>query len=370
VSSFSAFFLFPLIISQQGGNRQDIGIIMGTFAFAAAVSRPWVADMIDRVGRKKTYTFGCLIMALMPLLHLLLSGTIDRDYPFLLAIRIVHGVGLAACFTAIMTFIVDLIPVNRLNEGVGIFGSSGLVALAAGPLFAEFFLDRFGVPSFFLCASALAVLALVLQAPVRELRHCEQAGAADTPSFFALLRTRKHLVTAGLALLFGVGLAATGNFISPFAEHKSLGLISSYYLAYSCAAVGIRFISGRMADRIGEEQIIPWALFIAAGGLFLVPAVNGNILLLTVGFIFGLGHGLLFPSLNAMAVRNEPYAVRGKITGIFTGGIDCGSFLGAFVLGAVGQLGGYTLLFSVAGLILMSGLVLFRFRHAGTPKGH
>lgn len=362
VASFAAFFLFPLIISQHGGNRQDIGIIMGVFAFAAAVSRPWIADMIDRMGRKKTYTLGCLILTTMPLLHLLLSGNISADYPWLLIIRVIHGIGLAACFTSIMTFIVDLIPVERLNEGIGIFGSSGLVALAVGPMIAEFFLDHFGVSAFFLCASGMAGCALLLQATVKEQPQPELSSQDDSLSFFDLLKTRKHLVTAGLALLFGIGLAATGNFIAPFAEDRALSVISTYYLAYSCAAVSIRFVSGKVADRIGEEQIIPWALILAASGLFLVPAISGNLMLLFVGFVFGLGHGLLFPALNAMAIRNEPYSVRGKVTGIFTGGIDSGSFLGAFLLGAIGQFGGYNLLFSAAGAILLSGIILFRFR--------
>lgn len=365
VSSFAAFFLFPLIIAQQGGNNHDIGIIMGAFALASAVSRPWVAGLIDRFGRKKTYIFGCTIMTIMPLLHLPLSGDIARDYPLLLTIRVIHGIGLAACFTSIMTFIVDLLPVDKLNQGVGIFGSSGLVGMACGPMIAEFFLDSYGVNAFFLCASGLAFSALLLQAPVKEMRQQQAQGDSIAPSFFALLKTRKHIITATLALLFGVGLAATGNFIAPFAEQRALQLISAYYLAYSTAAICIRFVSGKLADRVGEEQVIPWAFMIAASGLLLIPLVSNDILLLFVGFLFGLGHGLLFPALNAMAIRNEPYNVRGKVTGIFTGGIDSGAFLGALLLGAIGQAGGYTLLFLAAGFILLSGLIIFRLRHLG-----
>ncbi len=153
------FFLFPLIITDHGGNSRDIGIIMGTFACASALSRPWVATMIDRVGRKKCYASGCLIMTLMPLLHLLLNGELHNDYPWLLLIRIIHGVGLAICFTSIMTFVVDIIPVRRLNEGVGIFGSSGLCGMAIGPLVCEFVLKGYGETAFF---SALQPLPAVL----------------------------------------------------------------------------------------------------------------------------------------------------------------------------------------------------------------
>jgi len=94
----------------------------------------------------------------------------------------------------------------------------------------------------------------------------------------------------------------------------------------------------------------------------LIPLVHGNLFLICVGFIFGIGHGLLFPALNAMAVRDEPYNVRGKVTGIFTGGIDAGAFCGAFVLGMVGEFFGYSPLFICAGLVVLTGLGLFRLR--------
>ncbi len=362
VASFATFFLFPLFITGHGGSHWDIGIIMGVFALASALCRPWISEMVDRLGRKHSYTIGCIIMTLMPLLHLLLKGPLSNYYFLLLLLRIVHGIGLAICFTAIFTFIVDLIPVNRLNEGIGMFGTSGLIGMAIGPLIAEPILQRFGFPAFFLTASGLAGAALLLQSPVSDKHHLQQLEIEPSPSFFTLLKTRKQLISGGLALLFGFGLAATGNFIAPFAQERGLSYISSYYVAYSFAAVGVRFLAGRMADRVGENQIIPWGLSLAAVGLLLVPLVHGNLLLLLVGFIFGIGHGLLFPALNAMAVRDEPYSVRGKVTGIFTGGIDAGVFCGAMILGVIGEMAGFTALFICAGLTVLSGLYLFRLK--------
>lgn len=301
-------------------------------------------------------------MTLMPLLHLLLAGQLQHDYPWLLIIRVIHGVGLAICFTSIMTFVVDIIPVNRLNEGVGIFGSSGLCGMAIGPLVCEFILKGYGETAFFLCASAFAFCAFLLQIPLREKIQPPLSDPTSQDTFLSLLLTRKQVTCAGIALTFGIGLAATGNFIAPFAEHRSLTLISTYYLAYSVAAVGIRFIAGRLADRVGEQQIVPWGIVLAVAAMLLVPLVHGNSLLLIVGFLFGLGHGLLFPSLSAMAVRNEPYAVRGKVMGIFTGAIDSGAFIGAIILGFIGQAAGFTALFLTAGAVMLSGLVVFRFR--------
>ncbi|MCK4536380.1 MAG: MFS transporter, partial [Desulfuromonadales bacterium] len=74
------------------------------------------------------------------------------------------------------------------------------------------------------------------------------------------------------------------------------------------------------------------------------------------------GHGFLFPSLNTLAVRNEPVEIRGKATGIFTGGIDAGSFAGSLILGYIGQWFGLNVLFIFAGLVMTTGLFVFGFR--------
>lgn len=364
VSSFAAFFLFPLYITEHGGSQQDIGILMGIFALASAVCRPWVSEMIDRAGRKRSYSIGAFIMTLMPLSHLLLNGSIQQDYLSLLLIRSIHGVGLAICFTAVFTFIVDLIPEGRLNEGIGMFGISGLVGLAMGPALVEPILDSHGYHAFFFTAAALAGVGLLLQLPLKDQHQSqpEDQSAAASPSFFALLKQRKQVVCGGLAMLFGFGLSATGGFVAPLAEARQLSYISLYYIAYSCAAVSVRFVAGRFADRIGETRVIPWGLILGASGLLLMPLVHGKLLLILVGLTFGTGHGLLFPALNSMTVRNEPYAIRGKLTGIFTGGIDAGAFCGSLILGMIGELSGYSALFICAGLVMLAGIGLFRLR--------
>jgi MFS family permease len=59
-------------------------------------------------------------------------------------------------------------------------------------------------------------------------------------------------------------------------------------------------------------------------------------------------------------VRDEPAWIRGKITGIFTGGIDAGVLGGSILLGFVGEWAGFQSLFLLAGLALFSGLGVFR----------
>ena len=67
-ASFSAFFLLPLYVMEQGGSQGDVGIVMGVFSMASALCRPWISSMIDRIGRKRSYTLGSILMVASPLL--------------------------------------------------------------------------------------------------------------------------------------------------------------------------------------------------------------------------------------------------------------------------------------------------------------
>ena len=144
VSSFGCFFLFPLFITSHGGSKADIGIVMGVTVLSSVLCRPWISEMIDRVGRKRCYGIGCITMSLLPLSYLMFRGELSGFYLPLLLVRFLHGVGLAICFTSGFTYIADIVPKERLNEGIGMYGVTALVGMAVGPVIAEIIIGEFG----------------------------------------------------------------------------------------------------------------------------------------------------------------------------------------------------------------------------------
>jgi MFS family permease len=268
VSSISAFFLFPLFLAQAGADKADIGLLMGAMALSSVLCRPYISQFIDRIGRKRGYLFGCLIMAGLPFSYLLFQGNVTEFYIPLILVRLLHGVGAALCFTSAFTYIADVVPEARLNEGVGMFGTTGLMAMALGPAVGEAVIRYFGFPAFFTTGAAFGGLGLILSLPLKESLVKNTSGSKAT--FFSVL-WRPRIRTVGLlALLFGVGLAAYGSFVSPFAQALNIQMVSLYFIAYSFTAVLTRIFGGRLADRMGELRIVPYALSITGGGLGLV----------------------------------------------------------------------------------------------------
>ncbi len=358
LTSQSCFFLFPLFIIDHNGNQADIGILMAALPLSSILLRPWISEMIDQVGRRLSYIIGSAIMGILPFVYMLFQGSIDDIYLPLFIIRLIHGIGVALGFTASITYIADITPPQRLNQGLGIFGVAALVGLAAGPTIAEPVIQALGFDAFFMTAAGFGLVSMLLtffvaESLVSTTRH------AESISFFTVLKRKKVLWGAVLSIFMGIGGGVQGAFVSPYGRYLGLTGVSFYFIAYSIAAVLVRVFGSKLTDRHGEEKIIPWAFIIMGTGFLILVGVTNIWMLTLAGFVTGVGHGFLFPCLNTLMIRGEMVEIRGKISGAFSGGMDSGMFLGTFTMGFVGEWLGYRLIFILTFIALILAPILF-----------
>ncbi len=363
--AIGSFYLFPLFVVGMGGTKVDIGILMGVMPLVSVLVRPWASEMVDRAGRRPVLAAGCALMGGAVLACLFFQGPIASVfYPHLL-LRIVFGVGFSLGMVASFTLAADLTPHTRLNEGLGIFGTMGLLGAALGPITAEWLIFRFGFWALFTGAGVMFGVALIFIALIG-------AAAADphparTGSFLQTLRYPTIFWLALIGLCFGIGFAAQGGFVAPYARSKGM-LASTYFAAYSTAAIIARLIGGRLSDRLGEQRVIPVALLAGGLGFALLIPIGSVAGLMAAGFLSGIGHGLIVPTLLAAGMRGIPAQGRGKATGVLTGGLDTGLSLGSILLGQIGDWFGYPALFATAVAGMGVGLVLWWLRRL-SPHG-
>ena len=354
------FYLFPIFLKQNGADRADVGLIMGSLALAAVISRPLTAWLIDHHGRRATVFLGSAVFGLVPLVYLAFQGPVSGYYWALLGVRVVHGVGLSLCLTTPFTWVSDLVPPGRMNEGLGIFGVSGLIAMALGPALGELILAKAGFGALFVAASLLSLTPLILVRNLPDFDPDPESGEEQGgDSFFRLLIRRGTRSITAMAMLFGFGMASTVNFVTLYAQQRQIGIVSVFFISFSGAAVMTRIFGGRMADRVGEARIIPFALGLSVVGFLSLVQADSTALFLLSGVVVGLAHGFLFPALTAMAVRGRPYSVRPKLIAIFTGAVDGGVFLGSFILGRVAQDLGFGAIYVIAAGAMVAALAIF-----------
>ena len=257
---------------------------------------------------------------------------------------------------ASLTLAADLAPISRLNEGLGIFGVMPLMGIAIGPVVGESIIHQWGFNALFLAAAVFFTAGFFFLLPLKDNFTAPDGGARG--GFMKALRIGLVWRMAFICLCFGVAFAAHGGFVAPFAKAGAMP-VSAYFASYSTAAVISRLLGGKLADRFGEKRLIPVALVIAGTGFVCLIQVSSTVGLAGTGFVAGLGHGLLFPSLIALTIRPIAVGNRGKVTGILTGGVDAGLFFGSLTMGQLGDFFGFPAIFALAAATIFAGLGVF-----------
>lgn len=320
------------------------------------MSRPLVSTRVDRVGRKKGYILGCMTIGVPSLAFQFFMQDIGSVFFIHLFLRFLQGIGFAFGIVASLTYVSDMVPKERIIEGLGMFGITPLIGMAVGPMMAEWLILTMGYRFMFITAAMLCVAAVVSVLPLKEAYNF-QSGQRQA-GFFRVLRHPVLIRVAMIALAFGFGFSAHGSFVAPYAQSKGM-LASLYFIAYAVAAIITRLIGGRMADRFGEARIVPLSLGITGAGFILQLMVDSYTGLFVSGFVTGIGHAMVMPCLLSLAIKPVSPQNRGKANGVLTGGMDMGIFSGSFAMGFIGEYLGYTAIFFSAGLSMFTGMVAF-----------
>jgi MFS family permease len=351
--SFSTFFLLPKYLATElHAGPAAIGQVTAAAMVAAVLAVPWIGRAIDRYDRRSLITFGALVSAAAALALI----PIREIGPALFALRAFQGVALALVFSAAATLVSDIAPAARLGQALGLFGTASLVTNAIAPAFGEEIAARAGYAPVFVfgavTALACAALAMFLPKPARAA-----APPLSLPTRYDAETFRVFYCICAI----GVGFGTMLTFSLPFAIALGARKVSDFFIGYTATAAGVRLVFGGLADRVGRRRIAVAALLIYGCSLFAGAALRPG-WLGVLGAVFGIGHGLAYPSLNALVVEGVPSARRGRFMALFNGCFNAGVALSTFALGSLAKHAGYPWAFATAGLAAFSAVWLLGLR--------
>ncbi|OGC01066.1 MAG: hypothetical protein A3G35_14645 [candidate division NC10 bacterium RIFCSPLOWO2_12_FULL_66_18] len=351
-TNLNVYTLLPLYIQALGGREGQIGSIMAMHSVAAVLCQAGIGPLLDRWGRKP---FMLLAAGLVAATSVAYAASTALGWHFYL-IRFLQGVAFSVFITSNLTLIADLAPPSRRAEAVGIFGVSGLVTIALAPAIGEIVLQAWGfrtlfVASVVVAAGTLAVcVAIVVPAPSEVPGTFLGFGAGFWHTFFPVLTA---------AFQFGLANSIVFVFLPPFARQVGIPRIGPFYLLYAVAAIVVRFLGGRLADRFGRRQVILPSLVGLAAGILLFSVLHSTWLLLVIALINGASQGFVYPATSALAFDRAPSGARGRALAAYNMAALTGGAVGAIGFGWLAEVLGYRQGFVVAGLILVAGALLF-----------
>jgi MFS family permease len=319
-------------------------LIIGLFALASLATRLPTGWLLDRGRRVPILVVGAGIFALSYAGYALVASVAA-----LLLVRVFHGTGMAAFTTTGQTLVVDVAPVGRRGEAIGVYGIANNLASALGPAAGMALALDLGFPSLFATSGALALLAIALSSLIAE-------PATRTTRRPARLFNRA-VVGPGvsmLAVMFTYG--AVASFVPIHALQRGVANPGLFFTMYALAMVAAQVAAGRASDRFGRSAAILPGLALTALGVLAVAGLNGW-WLLAAGGLYGLGAGATQPALYAAAgdlVLPEERGSAMATMGLF---LEAGIGFGSIAAGLLAEPLGLAGTFVAVALVPLAGLV-------------
>ena len=354
--SYSTFFLLPKFLARQFHADADaIGAVAATALLASVLASPWTGAWLDRGSRRPFIGYGALVNGSSACAFAWVHAL---SWP-IFALRVVHGVSYALVFNGIVTLATDLAPAKKLGQAIGLCGAASIVSNAVAPVIAEPIADHRGWGTVFLLSGSAALFTALLSLCIHEPKPAAvlvpESELTELPSALALLRAPARFGAFVCSAANGAAFGAMFTFTQPFALSLGASRVSDFFLGYTVIALSVRLFLGNWADAWGRRRVSVMALVLYGLVTALSSLLRPN-LLFAAGAGLGLAHGLLYPSINALAAEGVPRARRGAVMSYFFGCFGAGSAVWVLTMGLVAKAYGYAPVFLATAVLVWSAI--------------
>jgi MFS family permease len=356
---------FPAYVSGRfHANDFTVSLVISLFALSAIVARLFSGEALKR-GKRNQILIAGLCLALLSSAGYFWSGTIAM----LLVMRILFGAGFGMVSTTFPTMTSNIVPPKRMGEGMGYFGLSTSLAMSIAPVIGLGLLGEYGFGTLVAVATVLILLIfplirLVRSSGTQPAKKMAASHHAPKVQFF----DRAILLPCFLNLLLSITYGGLISFIALFGAEANLANPGWFFLCNAIAILLVRPISGKIFDKKGHIAVlIPGALLVLAGLLILSYTTTMNVLMISAAF-YGLGYGILQPSIQAWIINLVTPEKRGMANAAFLNSIDLGIALGSMLLGVIATATSYPTMYRMSALLMAFFLFIYFLYLAGQAK--
>lgn len=333
----AVFATLGLFGREVGLGEFEVGTIFASSAVLFFLTASSWGRLSDRFGRAAVMAAGLVATALsLALFAAFYAAILPYAFLGLLAARIVYGLFAGGIQPAAIAWIVDAMPRERRQAGIGMVGAAVSVGSVLGPAFVAMLAGLgFGWPV--TVAAMLVALAALAMAGVREGPRpgaAEQAEAAPIDSLAAYA-----LLAFVMVLGFGAIQSTTAFYVQDRfgleieAAIRATGFASAAFAAgaFLIQAFGVR----ALALDTKEMMALGFALCLAGiAGALVVRGPNAMIAAFTVlGVGYGLAQAGLMTEAALLGGERRQGLVAGRLHAAMAAGWISGALSGAALYG-------------------------------------
>ncbi|BAY13111.1 MFS transporter [Calothrix sp. NIES-2098] len=346
----------PLYMEDLGATKQQIGIVLGSFAIGMLLFRSVFGRLADRRGRKIVLLIGMLVNAIAPLGYIVV-----QSIPGLMAVRAFHGLSIAAFTTGYLALVADLSPEKNRGEIMGYMSLVTPIGAAIGPALGGYLQAASGYTLLFLLSVSLSVVGLLCLVPiVNPPIHKQQQFDSNNDKFWRLLFSPRIRVLASIMLMIGLVFGALHTFVPLYIKAARVNLNAGlFYTVGALASFSVRFFTGKASDRYGRGLFITLSLVIYAVSMILLWKASSANIFLIAGVLEGAGSGILMPMISTVVADRALPQERGRVFSLCIMGLDVGIAIASPVFGSVAEQVGYPNMFGFCAGLTAIALLIF-----------
>ncbi len=324
-------------------------VVVSAFAFTRLMFAPLSGVLVERLGERRTYILGILIVAASSA-----ACAFAQDYWQLLIFRGLGGIGSTMFTVAAMGLLIRLAPPEARGRVSSLYAGSFLLGNIAGPAVGGL-LAGFGMQlPFLVYAGALVLVALLVATQLPAVRPrtgsraasggpaAATAGASAPKQEVLPLREAlgipayRAVLTSGFAngwSAFGIRMA-----LVPLFATAALGAgpqVAGISLAVFAVGTGLALtFSGKLADTWGRKPMILSGLAVNGIAMGVLGFTGNEFWFFLVSAIAGFGSGLMGPGQQAAVadvIGNNRSG--GKVLATFQMSSDFGAIIGPIAAG-------------------------------------
>lgn len=312
-----------LYAMELGGSIFEVGLVSSAGAYVALALRIPMGALSDRLGRRRILIIGTLSFTVSALLSALATNAW-----MLVFARLIEGLGWSIFMPVGMALISD---VSHDVEALRRYTLSSGLGFFIGPVLSTALLSFLDLRDLFYVSLAfwLIVLTVTVYA-VREPESHRERGAL-TGDLSSVIRNR--FVLAVMLSNIGFSLAnMTMNIYGPVYLVEELRvsqqLIALLASIRSIAMVTLRFLSGKIMDRVNSKLLLMLIMSILAASGFALGLSQNYYQIAVLMLISGMAWGMIFPvnaitanqgtKANERGLANATYMTSGDLTTIAT----------------------------------------------------
>ncbi|MCH4904065.1 MFS transporter [Cylindrospermopsis raciborskii CHAB3438] len=345
----------PLYIESLGSTKQQIGIVMGSFAVGVLVFRPQVGKLADRQGRKLVLLIGMVVATIAPLGYLAVKSLVG-----LMLIRAFHGISIAAFATAYIALVSDLAPNDRRGEIIGYMSLVNPIGVAVGPALGGYLQAIAGYTPLFIFSGLLAGLGLICVIPITNPPTWKNNKQETGDDFWGILISPRVRVPTIILLMIGFSIGTIHTFIALYI--KSIGVDLNAGLFFAAAAISsfvIRLFVGRASDKYGRGLFVTLSLIAYSIAMLIIWQANSSPILLLGAIVEGAASGIAIPMISAMMTDRALPHERGRIFSVSLTGFDLGLGIAGPVVGYIAQSTSYRHVFGLSFSLTLLAILIF-----------